>query len=361
MIYGIGLRFPERRKQEGGRPPLPPSTRLRTLAWMRFLLDQMPRLEAYALGNRTAPPGWQRRRPDAEALRRFFRDTPPVIHADLLRRRPSLLDCVFGAIEPSLGRWFSDKARRGLTHPEVQRLKRIDDLIPGSAHAFRKEPPGLPPGFYDALDFLSPWYGRLHLWRVIDPSRQDPAWDQLLQDGHAYRGGDKKLTASGFPYGAWRRRFELWQVRPSERRRLRDELVLALAHFAYPDDVETAAEFKPRQVLRAARAACERDPLAPNPIRDSVRTWAEARQWAALTDAMAALRLDEIAAIGEDLAQWWVRSVMEGMSATIEKHERTWFCSMTNDAPPLTTFLANSLLSGRCGGSDLKGPKPGAN
>jgi hypothetical protein len=343
MIYGIGLRPPEPRKQTGGRPPSRPSTHLRTLAWMRFLLNGLPHLRKYALGTQGPPASWARRAPDADALRKFFRQTAPVIHADPLRRRVSLLDQVFGAIEPSLGRWFSDKARRGLTHPSVQRLKRLDDLLPGSANAFRKVPTGLDPGFYDAIDFESPWFGRLHLWRIMDPAQMDPSWERLLEDGHAYRPGDEKVMAAGFPVGAWRRRFELWEIRPSERRRLRSELVLALAHVAYPGDVDEAWFDHPWRILGAARAACEKNPALFHPVRDRVRQWPKKRQWAALTDALAALRLDAIAGVREDLVPWWVRSVMAGMTETIEEQEKKWFCALPRKRPPLTTFLCSLL------------------
>ena len=226
----------------------------------------------------------------------------------------------------------------------TQRLKWFEDLVPGSTNAFKQLPKGLDPGFYDAIDFTSPWYGRLHLWRVIDPTKQDPAWERLLEDGHAKERTDGLRMPNGFPRGAWRRRNELWKIRPAERRRLRAEIALALAHFAYPDDVDHNSDFdSPLRILHDARASCDREPSAPNPVRDRVRTWDEPRQWSALTDALAALRLDQIAVIGDGLAGWWVRSVVAGMAGTIEKREREWFCPMTNDAPPLTTFIEDWL------------------
>ncbi len=345
MAYGIGLTKPEPRRHYDGRPALPPSTTLRTLAWLRFLLNKADLLRERALGRKRAPPGWRRRAPDVEALQKLFRlDAAPAVHADAHQRTVSLLDAIFGVVKPSLGRWFSDKARRGRIHPDAQQLQWIDDLVPGSARAFEQAPRGLNADFYDALDFHSPWFGRLYLWRVIDPVHRDDAWGRLLEDGHVMEPGDDRIMPAGFPFGAWRRRNELWKVRPAERRRLRDEIALAMAHVAYPGDVDDHPGFNsPRQIMRAARAACEREPLAPNPIRDRIRTWDAAKQWAALTDALAAHRLDQIAVIGDGMAGWWARSVMAGMASTIKKRERVWFCSMTNDAPPLATFLANLL------------------
>ena len=342
MAYGIGLIPPEpHRRQTRGRSALGSSTRLRTLAWLRYLLDHLDQVRDHALGETPAPPGWKRRAPDAEALQAFFRSkAAPAIHKEAPKRALSLLDKVFGVVRPSLGRWFSDKARRGLTHPDEQQLKWLDDLVPGSKRVYEHGPKGMDAGFYDALDFESPWFGRLYLWRVMDPAHQDDAWEGLLKDGHTMQPGDDRIMATGFPHGAWRRRFELWKVRPAERRRLRDETALAMAHVAYPDDVDENPGFdSPRRILRAARAACERDPMAPNPIRDRVQAWNEKRQWAALTDALAAHRLDQIAVIGDGMAGWWVRSVVEGMAATLEKRELEWFYPMTNGVPALTTLV----------------------
>jgi|GEM_PF-5651686 len=341
MVYGIGRTEPKRRTLEG-RPPLAPSTTLRTLAWLRYLLDNVSSIPRWAAGDE-APPTWKRRTGDVEALRGVLQsDNVLTISDDPLKRPVSLLDKLFSGFhgESWSRRWFSNRVLPGRTHPDRQQLKRIDDLMPGSMSAFDDLPAGLDAGFYDAIDFTSPWYGRLHLWRVIDPTHQDAAWDRLLEDGHDALPGDEAVVPAGFPRGAWRRRNERWKIRPAERRRLRDEIALAMIHLAYPEDLDDDPAFvSPRRIMHAARAACTRDPEAPNPIRDRIRNWGEARQWTALTDALAALRLDRIAVIDDRLAAWWVRSVAEGMAATIERRERVWFCPLPRNASPLATLI----------------------
>lgn len=157
---------------------------------------------------------------------------------------------------------------------------------------------------------------------------------------HAFEEGDDETTPSGFARGAWRRRFEVWNLRPVDRRRLRSDIALALAHVVHPDEVANDPAFdSPLRILRAARAACERRPDGPNPIRDRVATWNDARKLTALTNALAALRLDRLAIIGNGLADWWAGSVWDAVAPTVARREREWFCALPGNKPPLTPLL----------------------
>jgi hypothetical protein len=346
MVYGFGTVPPERKTQSRGRPRALPSSHLRTLAWLRHLLDSLDDLQHWALGNKDAPSGWKQRAPDAQHLRELFRNGLPAgFEKDPYKRHPSLLDAIFDRVlhgkHSASAWWFGDKLLKGEVSPDRTRLQRFEGLVPGSLEAFDRVPKGMDPGFYDALDFLSPWYGRLHLWRVIDPRRSDEGWERLLENGHVVQDGDLELMGSGFPRGLWRRRFELWDLSSDERRMLGDEVAMAVAHFAFPDRVDTPAFGSYAEEVAAARAACEQDRLV-NPIRKRVEGLPEAEQWAALTDALAAMRLEQMAEIGK-FTEWWIESIMQGMASTIERREMEWFCPLTHARPPLSTYLRNAL------------------
>jgi hypothetical protein len=341
MLEGFGSKNPKRISQPTGKPPNPPSTHLRNLAWLRFLLDRTRLIRAWALGRRKAPPAWHSRRAvDAAKVRQLFLHGPaPTIPRRRLERPVALLDAIFDDVlhgkRGRSGLWFGDKVVRGVARPDARRLKWLDDLVPGSAEAFEREPKGLDPWFYGALDFQSPWYARIHLWRTMDQARQDPGWEALASETDAME---------GVPAAVWARRHHRWTMRASDVRALRAEIALALAHIVYPDEINNPDGMREAErEVRAARAASERDPRAVHPVARRVRGYSEHLQWTALSDALAALRLERLLGIEDGLAVWWVQGVMGGAHATIERQQHRWFCSLPHQVPPLEGYITALL------------------
>lgn len=326
--------------QKSGRPKSPLSTHLRNLAWIRDLLARLPQIRAWALvgtyrGMR-APDVWRgARREDAAALRRAFSGKNAPRLGKLSERSPSMLDEVFdellhGASSRS-GYWFNDKLVSGQQRPDEQRIKRFDALFPGSAAAFHREPYGLDPWFYGALDYTSVWYGRMHVWRVIDPAFQDPAWQDVLSDDD---------EPGAFPSRLRRRMHRKTRLTDRDEAAFRSDILLALGHLLFPEQADAPDGFEDLegQVAAARAAACER-PNREHPIARRVRGMKERQRWQALTDSVAVLRLERLLFAEDPVGSWWVHGVVEGMRDTIRQRQAAWYWPMTHGTPALEGFL----------------------
>ena len=326
--------------QKAGRPKNPPSTQLRNLAWIRYLLESLPKIQTWALGGPNAPIAWHgARRADAAVLQRVFsREEPPHVHKVLQNRSPSLLDEVFDEMlhgrNSRSGLWFADKIVRGLRRPDEGRLKRIDDLVPGSAAAFHAEPASMDRWFYGALDFTSVWYGRMHLWRVIDPTFQDPAWQDVLSD-------DEEPGA--FPIRLRRRMHRKTAVSEEDNVAFRHDILFALGHLLFPEQVDAPDGLEDMERQVAAARAASSVPRAPHPIARHVRAMRERRQWCALSDAIAVLRLERMLFTEDPVGPWWVRGVAEGMAYTIARRHSRWYWPMPHGMPALDGLISSLI------------------
>lgn len=332
--------------KRGGRPTSRPSNRLRNLAWLRFLLRALDDVKAWvsapelAWGNgrraaltkpteeprKPMPQAWTtHRRSDALALARVFANLPDLeIASDPLQRRPALLDAVFGPLfsgaEDSAGRYFSDRLVRGVVSPDASRLERLDELVPGSRRAFEVEPEGLDPWFYDALDFSNPWFAKLYLWRACDPDLQDPQWTRWLVRPDA-AGGMPRLNEST--------RAEMdasFEFSEDDAARLGEMVLGAMAFTAEPDLIHAPSgevEEVKAELLAAAAAPLE---TVPHPIARGVSRMPEVDKWAALSNAVAGVRLCGMVGGDRGLAAWWLHGVRAGMRDEIERAQRTHFC-----------------------------------
>lgn len=332
--------------KKNGRPTSRPSNRLRNLAWLRFLLRALDDVKAWASapefasgsGRRTGvtgPPGeaakptplaWTtHRRSDALALAQVFANLPDLeIASDPLQRRPALLDAVFGPLfsgaEESAGRYFSDRLVRGVVSPDASRLERLDDLVPGSRRAFEVEPEGVDPWFYDALDFTNPWFAKLYLWRACDPDLQDPQWTRWLVGPDATDGMPRLNESTRVEMNA------PFDFSEGEAARLGEMVLSAMAFTAEPDLIHAPsgeAESVKAELLAAGAAPWG---TALHPIARSVARMNELDQWAALSNAVAGVRLCRMVGGDAELAAWWLHGVREGMRVELGCVQRLHFC-----------------------------------
>lgn len=332
--------------KRSGRPTSPPSNRLRNLAWLRFLLRALDDVKAWASAQEIAsgnarrvglteptggarkpmPQAWTtHRRSDALVLTRVFASLPDLeIASDPLQRRPALLDAVFGPLfsgaEDSTGRYFSDRLVRGVVSPDASRLERLDDLVPGSRRAFEVEPEGVDPWFYDALDFSNPWFAKLYLWRACDPDLQDPQWTRWLVGPDA---------TDGMPRLNQDARAEMnapFEFNEGEAGRLSEMAFSAMAFTAEPDLVHAPSgevEEVKAELLAAAAAPWG---TVPHPIARGVARMAVVDKWAALSNAVAGVRLCRMVGGDAELAAWWLHGVREGMRGDLDRVQRADFC-----------------------------------
>ncbi len=329
-----------------GRPPGRPSNRLRNLAWLRFLLRGLDDVREWAGTSEFAPANGARagttehvevvgkprprawtmhRRWDALALAQVFANLPDLeIASDPLQRRPALLDAVFGQLfsgaEDSTGRYFSDRLVRGVVSPDASRLDRLDDLVPGARRAFEVEPEGVDPWFYDALDFSNPWFAKLYLWRACDPDLQDPQWTRWLVGRDA---------ADGMPRLNEGARAEMnapFEFNEGEAGRLGEMVLSAMAFTAEPDLIHAPSgevEEVKAELLAAAAAPWG---TAPHPIARGCSRMPDVDKWAALSNAVAGVRLCRMVGGDAELTAWWLHGVREGMRDQVERFQRAHFC-----------------------------------
>lgn len=329
-----------------GRPPGRPSNRLRNLAWLRFLLRDLDDVREWGgtsefapangaragttervdVARKPMPQAWTtHRRSDALVLAQVFALLPDLeIASDPLKRRPALLDAVLGPLfsgaEDSTGRYFSDRLVRGVVSPDASRLERLDDLVPGSRRAFEVEPEGVDPWFYDALDFSNPWFAKLYLWRACDLDLQDPQWTRWLV------GTD---SADGMPRLNEGTRAEMsapFEFNEGEAGRLGEMVLSAMAFTAEPYLVHAPSgevdEVK-AELLAAAASPWE---TVPHPIARGVSSMPELDKWAALSNAVAGVRLCRMVGGDAELAAWWLHGVREGMRGEVDGAQRVLFC-----------------------------------
>lgn len=344
MLEGFRT-YPTKIPVSQGAPTSPDSSDLRTRAWLRHLLDRLDDVRNWAVGKTPAPTAWQTsRKADAVLIRQTFQSGyAPNIPKRLTARSASLLDDIFGPVFAGRrgggGKWFIDKLAGGHARPDEQRLQWIDDLVPGSLAAFYQLPAPFDPWFYDALDFQSPWFGRLYLFRAIDPGLNYPEWDEWLV---ATDDGSRLPDATRLPHK------DRWSVSDEERARFESEMASAMVHSAFPLDVDWLEDSgNALEQLHAARAAT-RSGKAMHPITKVLRKLPDAHAFMALTNAIAAYRLAGLIHLEDRcLVAWWLRGALEAMHGRIRKFERRWFYPLPRKAAPFEGTLRNLGLTPR--------------
>lgn len=332
--------------RKNGRPSSRPSNRLRNLAWLRFLLCGLDDVRAWAGASECAsgngrpsgvdkspgetgkpiPPAWAtHRRSDAVALDQVFANLPDLeIASDPLQRRPALLDAVFGPLfcgtEDSTGRYFGDRVARGLVSPDASRLERLDDLVPGSRCAFEVEPEGMDPWFYDALDFSNPWFAKLYLWRACDPDLQDPQWAQWLVAPGAADGTPRLNAVARAEMNA------AYDFSEDDADRFGGMVLSAMAFTTEPDLIHAPSGDVERVKAEVLAAAAAPLGTVPHSIARSVARMNELDKWAALSNAVAGVRLCGLVGGDHELAAWWLHGVREGMRDEVGRAQRVQFC-----------------------------------
>jgi hypothetical protein len=332
-----------------GRPANDSSTHLKSLAWMRFLLDRLDDVEEWATqakvvasgaADAACPPAWlAHRRADAAHLQSLFSGGQrPEVPKALVKRTPSLLDAVFGPIlggaSGGAGRYFSDRVLRGIQRPDEVRLAWMDELVPGSRRAFHTVPSGMDAWFYDALDFQSPWYARLFLWRSEDPHFQQVEWEALLDDGSDV-GTMPTIAAT-----VRERMYGCWDLTDNDALRFTTEIERAATYAVYPSLLFAPAdEFEAaRQDVRAAVA--ESSMATRDRIGVAVSALPAMRRWAALSTAIAAHRLASMIGVHSKLTRWWLSGTVQGLRPDIEAAQKAHYCAMVKGAGALDGVLA---------------------
>ncbi|MBL8297916.1 MAG: hypothetical protein JNN30_06140 [Rhodanobacteraceae bacterium] len=329
-----------------GRPAGRPSNRLRNLAWLRFLLRGLDDVRDWAGTSEFAPANGARagttervdvvgkprprawtahRRSDALSLARVFASLPDLeIASDPLQRRPALLDAVFGPLfsgaEDSTGRYFSDRLVRGVVSPDASRLERLDDLVPGSRRAFVGEPEGVDPWLYDALDFSNPWFAKLYLWRACDPDLQDPQWTRWLVGPDATDGMPRLNDST---------RAEMnvsFDFTEDDAARLSKMVLGAMAFTAEPELLHAPSGEVDEVKAELLAAAAAPWGAVPHPVARGVAKMAVLDKWAALSNAVAGVRLCRMVGGDAELAAWWLHGVREGMRGDVDGAQRVLFC-----------------------------------
>lgn len=371
-------------ERRSGRPSNEPSSRLRNLAWMRFLLRSLDDVERWALEwcgrsslghdapggiepESNSPPapvprGWHDRSADADVLAGYFaRPFRPPLPGDPLARTPTLLDHVlgplFGGVDGSGGRYFSDRVLRGLIRPDASRLQRLDDLVPGSRRAFEAEPSGMDVGwFYDALDFTNPWFARLYLWRAQDPDFEDAGWDGMLDPATA-------TMAPRVAPALREQRHAAYTVSAHDAEAF-EGLIGQAASFTLQPSLLVSPVGELDAVLdRMYAAAATTDSTEKaSEMAAAVVGMAPERQWASLSNAVAAFRLARLLDLNPAVPAWWLRGVQQGMAALLGATDRELYCPFAGGRPTLGTVLAaidqEAAAEGELGILDVSSSSP---
>ncbi|WP_395680458.1 hypothetical protein [Dokdonella sp.] len=285
------------------------------------------------------PRGWHDRSADADVLAAYFaRPLRPPLPEDPLARTPTLLDQVFGPLfggaDGSGGRYFSDRVQRGLIRPDATRLQRLDDLVPGSRRAFEAELSGMDVGwFYDALDFTNPWFARLYLWRAQDPDFEDAGWDGLLAPSTV-------TTALTVAPALHEQRHAAYTVSAHDAEAFEGLIGQAAAFTVQPSLLVSPVGELDAVLYRVhAAAAAAGSPGKALEMVAVVSEMAPERQWAILSNAVAACRLARLLDLDTTVPTWWLRSVRQGMAARLDAADREWYCPLSGRRPALITVL----------------------
>ena len=290
-----------------GAPSAPHSNDLRTLAWLRYLLDVLPQLDSML--------GFVPQRPDVRQLRQLLRRHRLGHGAG----RASI-----GALGRTLGvvlgapSWFTRKAALLVHAPTESILKRVERLMPGSREAFDESPPGIHSWLYDALDFQNAWIGQLFVWRIFRNEVDDGLYQDFVDEKH-----DRWLPQA-------RARMMIQHALDDEARAYLGRMVLpALTRLAFPDDRTGPDEPLAQERLLDAAAAAGLKPCAQlahrlsNPqLRDSdaLETWG---------NALGILRMCQLAGLDETcFAEWCYRGAIVGIRSRLAKADRSCFYPM---------------------------------
>jgi len=325
---------------KGGRPARLPSSRLRNLAWLRHLLDSLDSVRAWSrpasdkhgdgrventpTPQSDAPPGWLERPTDAALLKQAFSIKGGDLPSDKLRRSPALLDDFLGPMfagsEGGGGRYFSDRILRGLASPDVGRLHRLNDLVPGSRGAFEEVPAGVDPWFYDALDFTNPWFAKMFLWRAMDPTLEDPGWDALLESNNG-------TNPPRFADAVGHLRFAPYVVSAADTHAFESLIEHAAALTAYPSAAHAPVEEHRAAIASVVETAAGSDGAATGALTEAVICMGPERQWMALSNAIAARRLSVALGVSRELTTWWLGTVQGSLTETFRTLEEKRYAS----------------------------------
>jgi len=335
---------------KGGRPARLPSHRMRNLAWLRHLLRSLDDVAHWAgasvppvpIPEGASPPpppppkpaGWAARPADAALIGRSFAARAKALPEDG-RRGPTLLDEVLGPLfsgaEGEGGRYFSDAVLRGQMSPDPARIQRLDELIPGSRAAFEQLPPGVDAWFYDALDFSNPWVAKLFLWRAMDPALADPGWDELLAEGGTFADPVRDL------------RFAPYTVSGADVSAFDAIIDHAAALTAYPGIAYAPVEEHHAAIASVIDAAAGANEEATLALTQEMERLDTGRQWAALSNAIAARRLSGMLDAGRDTTAWWLRAVRQSLSPALREIEEARYGRFRTALSPLDGLVEKLL------------------
>lgn len=340
---------------KSGRPARAPSYRLRNLAWIRRLLDSLDQVRHWSGavdGRRDAPAktteqpsitpvpaSWTTRPSDAALLKQCFSAMSPIPEEEL-ERAPSLLDELFGPLfggaEGASGRYFSDRIARGLASPDATRLRRLDDLVPGSRRAFENEPADVDPWFYDALDFTSPWFAKVFLWRTMDPSLEDPGWDELLMPGSG-------LGRAEFTDAVRDHQFADYTVSAADVRTFEAMIEHAAALATYPDLASAPVEEIDDAIARLLAEVPVGGGRVAVDLSKGVGRLPPERQWLTLSNAIAARRVSSMLGVAHDLTVWWLNGVHRSLTVAFRELEEKSYARLPKGRSPVDDVVERVL------------------
>ncbi|WP_133817910.1 hypothetical protein [Tahibacter aquaticus] len=332
-------------KAFAGRRSNPPSALLRNLAWMRYLLNELHRVERWAWGDEAPPTAWTNQRAlDAQRLGEVFRASPRrVVPDDLSQRRASLLDRVFAGVLGGTsggGRYFGDRLYRGKTQPNETHLAWFDDLVPGSRAAFDREPPGMDRWFYDALDFQSPRFGEVFLNRAGDPQFRQSEWTDEGKlapgdSGQRFPDADVPMLSAA----VLRLRDERWQLSDADDESLA-KLARGAAFEALRPDLayDTGSSMSEAACELAAAAASGSDPEHCSTVSE-LREAPLGVRWAALSNTIGAHRLAAMVYGSTETTRWCFRAARGAIQADIDRLQPMLFCTVAGRTGPLDAAL----------------------
>lgn len=337
-----------------GRPVNGPSIALRSAAWLRHLLERLDDVKRWALwslgdaaqGNAPStppPPAWTSRRfQDGNTLRELFGGPhAPAIPTKESERSPLLLDAIFGPLlsgtSGGSGRYFSDRVRRAVVRPDDARIAWLDELVPGSAAAFYQPPSGIDAWFYDALDFSSPWFAHLCLWRSGDPGLHDPGWEDLTAPEPDVHG------RTILSLDVLSRRNQEFDVYEEGLDVLASGIEAAMIYAMRPELIGIANdEFdETRQWLLDAAASSSKSAVTQR-VEAAVTRQAPSTRWLSLTHALMAHRLANRIHWHSQLTAWWLDGTLQAMENNIDDAQSRSFCSSPNAATTLRGAIAEA-------------------
>jgi hypothetical protein len=206
----------------------------------------------------------------------------------------------------------------------------LDDLLPGSRAAFDLVPSGVDLWFYDALDFTCPWFGKVFLWRAMDPLLEDPGWDDVA----SREAGE----------GAWvpevsNLRFAPHALSTADVYAFESLIEHAAALAAYPSVIHAPLVEQQAAIASVVDAATGGDDAATVAMVREVDRCGVARRWVSLSDALAARRLSHMLGVSGDITAWWLRTVHTNLGVEFRAREARCYLLPKRGASPVNTVV----------------------